>query len=98
MKTGRPVETPFSRYENFNKRVAPSPIGGHNWQAMAYNPVTKLVYIPSREMSYLYGNRKDFKYDPKTWNTASNIDEKKKRRRTKKHKRHSADSSLGTLY
>jgi len=77
MKTGRPVETPFSRYEKFNMQIAPSPIGGHNWQAMAYNPVTKLVYIPSREMSYMYGNRPDFKYDPKTWNTASQVDEKK---------------------
>jgi len=92
MKTGRPVETPFSRYENFNKRVAPSPIGGHNWQAMAYNPVTKLVYIPSREMSYLYGNRKDFKYDPKTWNTASDIDEKKETKEDVK-----AQKALGRL-
>jgi quinohemoprotein ethanol dehydrogenase len=92
MKTGRPVETPFSRYENFNKRVAPSPIGGHNWQAMAYNPVTKLVYIPSRELSYLYGNRKDFKYDPKTWNTASDIDEKKETKEDVK-----AQKALGRL-
>ena len=78
MKTGRPVETPYSRYEKFNKLVSPSPIGGHNWQAMAYNPVTKLVYIPSREMSFPHGNRADFKYDPLTWNTGSNPDETKK--------------------
>ncbi len=78
LKTGRPVETPNSRYEKFNKLVSPSPIGGHNWQAMAYNPVTKLVYIPSREMSYPHGNRPDFKYDPLTWNTGSNPDETKK--------------------
>ncbi len=78
LKTGRPVETPNSRYEKFNKLVSPSPIGGHNWQAMAYNPLTKLVYIPSREMSYPHGNRPDFKYDPLTWNTGSNPDETKK--------------------
>ncbi len=71
LKTGRPVETPNSRYEKFNKLVAPSPIGGHNWQAMAYNPVTKLVYIPSREWAYPHGNDPNFKYDPKTWNTGS---------------------------
>jgi quinohemoprotein ethanol dehydrogenase len=71
LKTGRPVETPYSRYEKFNKLVAPSPIGGHNWQAMAYNPVTKLVYIPSREWAYPHGNQADFKYDPNTWNTGS---------------------------
>jgi quinohemoprotein ethanol dehydrogenase len=71
LKTGRPVETPNSRYEKFNKLVAPSPIGGHNWQAMAYNPVTKLVYIPSREWAYPHGNEANFKYDPKTWNTGS---------------------------
>lgn len=73
LKTGRPVETPNSRYEKFNKLVSPSPIGGHNWQAMAYNPVTKLVYIPSREMSYPHGNQVDFKYDPKNWNTGSAV-------------------------
>ncbi|MHA8095696.1 PQQ-dependent dehydrogenase, methanol/ethanol family [Aquirufa antheringensis] len=78
LKTGRPVETPNSRYEKFNKLVSPSPIGGHNWQAMAYNPVTKLVYIPSRELSLTHGNRSDFKYDPMTWNTGSNPDETKK--------------------
>lgn len=78
MKTGRPVETPFSRYEKFNKIVAPSPLGGHNWQAMAYNPKTKLVYIPSRELSYPHGNRSDFKYNPYTWNTGSEVDETKK--------------------
>lgn len=70
-KTGRPVETPFSRYEKFNKLIAPSPIGGHNWQAMAYNPVTKLVYIPSRELALTHGNEKNFVYNPKTWNTGS---------------------------
>ncbi|MCZ2475914.1 PQQ-dependent dehydrogenase, methanol/ethanol family [Aquirufa ecclesiirivi] len=76
-KTGRPVETPFSRYEDFNKLVAPSPLGGHNWQAMAYNPTTKLVYIPSREMSYLHGNPTEYIQDPKRWNTGSKFNPNK---------------------
>jgi quinohemoprotein ethanol dehydrogenase len=37
-----------SAYRNSPKMVQPSPHGGHNWQPMAFNPATKLVYIPSQ--------------------------------------------------
>ncbi len=56
LKTGKPVESDFSRYTKENALLFPSPFGGHNWQPMAYNPKTKLVYIPVRDNSFVYGN------------------------------------------
>lgn len=67
MKTGRPVETPNARYIKSNEQIYPSPYGAHNWQPMAFNPKTKLVYIPAREQSMMYGNEKDFVYDKNYW-------------------------------
>lgn len=72
-ETGRPVETEFARYPNMNAQIAPSAGGGHNWQPMAFNPKTGLVYIPAREEGMFYGQPKNFEYlnDSRTWNTAS---------------------------
>ena len=67
MKTGRPVETPNARYIKSNEQIYPSPYGAHNWQPMAFNPKTKLVYIPAREQSMMYGNEQDFVYDKNYW-------------------------------
>jgi quinohemoprotein ethanol dehydrogenase len=55
LETGRPVETAFSRYKEVNAQIFPGPIGGHNWQPMAFNPETNFVYIPSRDQSMFYG-------------------------------------------
>ena len=63
MKTGRPVENDFSRYTKENAVISPSIFGGHNWQPMAYNPTTKLVYIPVRDYSWVYGNDSNWKYN-----------------------------------
>mgnify|MGYP003328661281 FL=1 len=38
----------------------PGPWGGHNWQAMAFNPNKNLVFIPSRELSFIYGRDENF--------------------------------------
>jgi PQQ-dependent dehydrogenase (methanol/ethanol family) len=49
-KTGRPVQNPAAQYWNHpgSKTVlSPGPLGNHNWQAMAFNPATGLVYIPA---------------------------------------------------
>ena len=67
MKTGRPVETPNARYLSSNEQIYPGPFGGHNWQPMAFNPKTNLVYIPAREQSFTYGNQQDFVYDKDHW-------------------------------
>lgn len=72
-ETGRPVETEYARYPDMNVQISPSPAGAHNWQAMAYNPKTGLVYIPAREDGSFYGQPKDWKFvdDSRTWNIAS---------------------------
>ncbi|MBC2837720.1 PQQ-dependent dehydrogenase, methanol/ethanol family [Robiginitalea sp. SC105] len=71
--TGRPVETEFSRYPESNTQIAPGPGGGHNWQPMAYNPETGLVYIPAREDFFFYGQPSEWEFnaDPRAWNTAA---------------------------
>ena len=53
--TGNPVVNEFSRYEKVNAMVAPDYEGGHNWHSMAYNPITKLVYIPALDNASVYG-------------------------------------------
>jgi quinohemoprotein ethanol dehydrogenase len=46
LTTGRPVERPNIRYELGEVTIWPGTHGGHNWQAMSFNPGTGLVYIP----------------------------------------------------
>ena len=48
-ETGRPVTLAAARYwERPTEKtvVSPGPLGSHNWQAMAFSPATKLVYLP----------------------------------------------------
>jgi len=45
-KTGRPIVTPQAEYYAKPKAIYPSAVGGHTWQPMSFDPVTKLVYIP----------------------------------------------------
>src|SRR5262249_32949962 len=49
LKTGRPVEMPGMRYGLTPTFVAPGAGGAHNWQPMAFNPATRLVYIPATD-------------------------------------------------
>jgi quinohemoprotein ethanol dehydrogenase len=53
LKTGRPVEVEGARaYKNAwngSTFISPSPMGGHNWNPMSYDPQTGLVYIPAIE-------------------------------------------------
>jgi len=58
MKTGRPVETPEANYARETRLVTPSPYGAHNWQPMAFNPQTGLVYTghaTARDLSAFAG-------------------------------------------
>jgi quinohemoprotein ethanol dehydrogenase len=68
MDTGRPIETGEGDYSDTPKLVLPSYSGGHNWHPMAYNPNTKLVYIPTISEPFLYINQKDFEFKPFTSN------------------------------
>jgi len=53
--TGRPVENPDARFgDGKTFELWPSPMGSHSWQAMAFSPVTHLVYIPTAEKGALY--------------------------------------------
>ena len=70
--TGRPVETPNARYGSGPALAMPGPLGGHNWQPMAYSPKTNLVYIPAQEIPFPYmqpgGANANFRYEPGVWN------------------------------
>lgn len=66
-ETGRPVQTDNNYKDKFVLQF-PSPLGGHNWQPMCYHQETGYVYIPSRELSFLYSHEEDFEYHPGHWN------------------------------
>ncbi len=68
MATGRPVEVAAARYKDKPALVLPGPAGGHNWQPMAFNPKTGLVYIPAMDMPYVYGKEQDFRFRPQAIN------------------------------
>ena len=62
--SGRPVEVPGARYDDGPAVVSPGPIGGHNWHAMSYNPVTGLAYFPAIHLSYRFS---DESIELETW-------------------------------
>jgi glucose dehydrogenase/cytochrome c553 len=67
--TGRPIESP-SAYAGFDAViVSPSPSGGHNWNPMAFNPTTGLVYLPAKVGTQsLHAPDRDWTYDSRTYN------------------------------
>ncbi len=83
LSTGRPVENDFSRYQEVNAYISPNYYGGHNWQPMAFNPETRLVYIPSRENDFLYGSDPQWIYNEQGfsvnlgWNLGTAVDPSK---------------------
>ena len=54
MATGRPVPVPAGDYDREAKIISPSWWGGHNWQPMAFSPLTGLVYIPTMEIAMTF--------------------------------------------
>lgn len=71
MKTGRPVENEGQDYDGEPAMVYPSAIGGHNWQPMAYNPNSRMLYIPELDMGMLFDEIKapDYKHLKRHFNT-----------------------------
>ncbi|MGE5565066.1 MAG: PQQ-dependent dehydrogenase, methanol/ethanol family [Parcubacteria group bacterium] len=69
---GRPIETPNARYTTGVSLASPGPLGGHNWQPMAFSPQTGLVYIPAQEIPFPYmqpgGKVTNYKYRSGAWN------------------------------
>jgi quinohemoprotein ethanol dehydrogenase len=59
LATGRPVEAPGIRYEDASIKLWPGFLGAHNWQDMAYNPKSGLVYIPTMQMGGYYSAKEE---------------------------------------
>jgi quinohemoprotein ethanol dehydrogenase len=65
LQTGRPVENPEIRMFDGKHPMWPSgAAGAHSWEPMAYSPKTKLVYIPTTELSETMN---DLEINLKTW-------------------------------
>jgi len=66
LKTGRPIENPKARYDKTGKQITitPAPLGGHNWQPMAFSPQTGLVYIPAQEEKFPFIREAGFEESP----------------------------------
>lgn len=70
LATGRPVEAPGSRYGGTKVSTQRSgALGGHNWQPMAFSPVSQLVYIPAQLSRGHYGDPASFAFRQGAWNT-----------------------------
>ncbi|MGQ0736779.1 MAG: PQQ-dependent dehydrogenase, methanol/ethanol family [Acidobacteriota bacterium] len=64
LETGRPIEVEGARYERGSATVAPTPLGGHNWHAMSFNPTTGLAYYPAMHITATFNDKG---IDPKSW-------------------------------
>ncbi|MEP7375003.1 MAG: PQQ-dependent dehydrogenase, methanol/ethanol family [Chitinophagaceae bacterium] len=77
---GRPIESEIARLTDVNMEIYPNFDGGHNWQPMAFNKKSKLMYIPARMTSFTYGYDSSWKFDGikefgsgTGWNTGSDF-------------------------
>ncbi len=61
---GRPVPLPEADWTDTPRRITPGPPGAHNWQPMAYSPVTHLVYVPTIEAPMVYINTRGTRIGP----------------------------------
>ncbi len=70
LKTGRPIENKDARYGETGKPVdiKPGPLGAHNWQPMAFNPNTGLVYIPAQQVPLTFIPLPPLPIAPIGWN------------------------------
>ena len=68
-KTGRPIETSTAYSGAEPVIVSPDPGGAHNWNPMAFNPATGLVYLPAKTATQgLHAPNPKWKYDAKRYN------------------------------
>jgi PQQ-dependent dehydrogenase (methanol/ethanol family) len=72
-KTGRPIENPAALYSDRMAVVMPPETGGHNWQPMAFDPQTMLVYIPAMDGTALFLPQYPLQYRPRAWNTGNDF-------------------------
>jgi PQQ-dependent dehydrogenase (methanol/ethanol family) len=71
MKSGRPIENPEARFDKTGKPfvVMPGPGGAHNWQPMAFDQKSGLVYIPVQEAAFPYIPEANWKSSAVGYNT-----------------------------
>jgi quinohemoprotein ethanol dehydrogenase len=62
-KTGRPIENPAVRYGTTPVLLSPGAGGAHNWNPMAYSPLTRLAYFPVSETYMGYAAAESFDLD-----------------------------------
>jgi glucose dehydrogenase len=68
-KTGRPIESPSAYSGAKPVIVSPDPGGAHNWNPMAFNPATGLVYLPAKAgTAFVHAPNQKWKFDPKRVN------------------------------
>jgi quinohemoprotein ethanol dehydrogenase len=68
-KTGRPIESPTAYNGLQPVVVSPGPGGAHNWNPIAFNPATGLVYLAAKNGTQgLHAPDAKWKYDPKNAN------------------------------
>ncbi len=70
LASGRPMFNPEADYSDRGKPfiAAPGPSGAHNWQPMAFSPVTRLVYVPVNEIAFPFTPDKRFVERRLAWN------------------------------
>ena len=74
LETGRPIINKDKDYNVKPEWVLPGSYGGHNWQAMSYDPNLGLVYIPTHEVPAVYVPVKGYyKMQPGTFNTGTSF-------------------------
>ncbi|MXP42066.1 PQQ-dependent dehydrogenase, methanol/ethanol family [Altererythrobacter soli] len=71
MKTGRPIENPAARYGTKPVMISPGAGGAHNWNPMAFSPLTGLVYVPVAETYMAYAAAESF--DPAQGGTGASF-------------------------
>jgi quinohemoprotein ethanol dehydrogenase len=73
--SGRPIENTGRLYDVTGKPTLamPGAAGGHNWQPMAYDPATGLVYLPVSAMAFNYAGAKRVTMRKLGWNTGDDF-------------------------
>ncbi|MBM4188788.1 MAG: PQQ-dependent dehydrogenase, methanol/ethanol family [Gemmatimonadetes bacterium] len=69
--TGRPQINPAAIYQDRPAVIFPTQVGAHNWQPMAFNPATGLVYIPTREQGMVMENVPTYQWRPGVGNVGA---------------------------
>jgi quinohemoprotein ethanol dehydrogenase len=72
--TGRPIETAEADYGREAAFIWPSPLGGHNWQPMSFNPETGLVYVPVHDLPGAHAIDPKWRHRKESWNTGTALD------------------------